>query len=466
MRLLYFDARGELSLTRDLIEEVPAYAILSHTWGADEDEVTFSDLQNGNYKSKAGYAKIQFCREQARRDGIEYFWVDSCCVDKSNSTELNEAITSMFRWYGSAARCYVFLSDVSARKCDCGGALRVWESAFRKSRWFTRGWTLQELLAPGSVEFFSREGEPLGDKRSLEQTIHDITTVPREALRDTPPSHFPVPERLRWAKNRNTTRIEDEAYCLLGLFNVFMSPIYGEGENAFVRLKDEIHRSYRRELDGLGQKSVASTSLCPKEDDIKYSSTQAAQTSLQDRRKLLLTSLSFEQMDSRRSTIKNAYSTTCQWLLRHSAYLEWMDPKQLPQHRGFLWLNGKPGAGKSTLIKFAYAHAERVRCENEVLISFFFNARGDELEKSTTGMYRALLYQLMNKAPDLQTIWDDVHTPCEDQNQPPVWTTELLSELLSTAIARLGQRRLTCFVDALDECDEQQFKKWFSFSRK
>jgi hypothetical protein len=244
MRLLEVNARGELSLTKNLIEDIPRYAILSHSWGADKDEVTFNDLENGSGKSKTGYAKIQFCREQAEKDGLQYFWVDTCCIDKANHTELSEAITSMFGWYRDAVKCYVYLSDVSARKRNNSGQTeQTWESAFRKSRWFTRGWTLQELLAPKSVEFFSREGDWLGTKNALERPIHEITKIPPAALHGVSLSDFSVDERLRWAEKRETKRREDKAYCLLGIFNVFMLPIYGERENAFIRLKEEIDKS-------------------------------------------------------------------------------------------------------------------------------------------------------------------------------------------------------------------------------
>ena len=241
MRLLKLNARGELSLTKNFVGEViPPYAILSHTWGADNDEVTFSDLENGSGKSKTGYAKIQFCGEQAKRDGLQYFWVDTCCIDKTNHTELSEAIISMFGWYRDAIKCYVYLSDVSARKRNNNGQTkRTWEPAFRNSRWFIRGWTLQELLAPASVEFFAR-GELLGDKNLLGGLIHEITGIPLAALRGAPLSNFSVDERLRWATKRETKRKEDEAYSLLGIFGVFMPPLYGEGKYAFIRLRKEI----------------------------------------------------------------------------------------------------------------------------------------------------------------------------------------------------------------------------------
>lgn len=245
MRLLTLDNHGKLSLTEDLLNNIPPYAILSHTWGADRDEVTFDDLQNGLGKNKDGYTKIQFCGTQARKDKINYFWVDTCCINKANHSELSEAINSMFRWYHDAVRCYVYLPDVLAYNCDNDSqSQRTWEPAFRKSRWFTRGWTLQELLAPKSVEFFSREVQLLGDRKILEGLIHEITDIPITALQGGTLSGFSVDERLRWAANRDTKRKEDRAYCLLGIFNVFMLLIYGEEDYAFVRGRKRYNQQY------------------------------------------------------------------------------------------------------------------------------------------------------------------------------------------------------------------------------
>jgi hypothetical protein len=244
MRLLERKNNGEFSLTKDLIDNVPPYAILSHTWGADVEEVTFKDLMDHTGKNKAGYAKIRFCGEQAASDDLQYFWVDTCCIDKSSSAELTEAINSMFRWYREAAKCYVYLSD--ALKSDYNEhdhlARSAWKLDFRKSKWFTRGWTLQELIAPTSVEFFSSKGERLGDKRSMEQQVHEITGIAVQALRGNPLSDFTVTERMLWAAKRKTTRKEDEAYSLLGIFDIHMPLIYGEGEKAFVRLMEEIEK--------------------------------------------------------------------------------------------------------------------------------------------------------------------------------------------------------------------------------
>jgi heterokaryon incompatibility protein (HET) len=236
MRLLKRNNTGEFSFTEDLLVSDDRYAILSHRWGPDTEEVSFKDMIDGTGKRKPGYNKIRFCGEQAERDGLEYFWIDTCCIDKSSSAELHEAINSMFRWYRDAAKCYVYMADVKSSQLP-------WELSFRMSRWFTRGWTLQELVAPAIVEFFSEEGEQLGNKKSLERHIHEVTGIPFKALRGSPLSDFSVPERMLWAEKRETTRKEDKAYSLLGIFDVYMPLIYGEGgENAFRRLREEMDK--------------------------------------------------------------------------------------------------------------------------------------------------------------------------------------------------------------------------------
>jgi hypothetical protein len=216
MRLLVGRGHGDFGLEEYHDDYIPRYAILSHTWGADGNEVTFKDLMKGTGKNKDGYKKLEFCRNQAANDGAQYFWVDTCCIDKSSSTELSEAINSMYHWYKKASNCYVYLPDVSTSgdAVDVPSSTATWESAFRRSRWFSRGWTLQELIAPTSVEFFSREGKRLGNKELLGELIHDITGIPIKALRGEPLTNFEVEERMSWAKDRQTKRQEDKAYSL------------------------------------------------------------------------------------------------------------------------------------------------------------------------------------------------------------------------------------------------------------
>ncbi|KAH7122353.1 kinesin light chain 3, partial [Dendryphion nanum] len=243
MRLLYFDSSGQLTSKNFERKAIPPYAILSHTWG--EAEFLFEDLVNGTGKGKAGYGKILFCGEQAAHDNLQYFWIDTCCIDKWNLRELSYSINSMYQWYKNATKCYAFLSDVTTPiATDAGLQQSIREASFRKSRWFTRGWTLQELLAPASIDFFSSEWQRLGDKESLEQQVHEITRIPVAALRGDPLEEFSVPERMAWMAGRQTKHEEDMAYSLIGIFGVSMEFRYGEGKSrALERLQEEVEKA-------------------------------------------------------------------------------------------------------------------------------------------------------------------------------------------------------------------------------
>ncbi|KAH7117473.1 Pfs, NACHT and ankyrin domain protein [Dactylonectria macrodidyma] len=174
-----------------------------------------------------------------------------------------------------------------------------------------------------------------------------------------------------------------------------------------------------------------------------------------DHRRRLLDSLRFDQIDARKSTINLPYSKTCRWFLNHPDYRAWLDPGSLEQHRGFLWISGKPGAGKSTIMKFIYLSMKKKdRPQHAITASFFFNARGDYLEKSILGMYRSLLHQLLERYPDLQAVFDDPDLTPHSQDGCP--SLSILKDLFRNAVSALGQRSFTCFIDALDECDEQQ----------
>ena len=217
-------------------KNIPRYAILSHTWGADAEEVSYKDIIENTGSAKIGYEKLRFCARRARDHGLHYFWVDTCCINKSDLNELSESINSMFRWYQASERCFVYLSGLTQTRDDPS-----WKDAFKRHRWFTRGWTLQELVAPRSVEFFNKDGIWLGDKRSLEEIVHEITGIAVLALQGRAIVDFDAEERFKWATTRQTKKPEDWAYCLIGIFNVSMSLIYGEGrEHAVARLKKEI----------------------------------------------------------------------------------------------------------------------------------------------------------------------------------------------------------------------------------
>ncbi|KAF2766191.1 HET-domain-containing protein [Teratosphaeria nubilosa] len=231
---------------------IPPYAILSHTWG--DGEVSMHDLlHDPHVESKQGFAKIHATCKQALNDALEWVWVDTCCIDQSSSAELSEAINSMFDWYLRSQICYALLADISKH----GDHYCVWTSAdthsetslegFMESRWFTRGWTLQELIAPRKLNFFDRHWSCLGARQDF-PIIRQRTGIPLSLFRLNSElsdvrdhlDSFSIATRMSWASQRQTTRPEDTAYCLLGLMGVNMPLLYGEGERAFLRLQEEV----------------------------------------------------------------------------------------------------------------------------------------------------------------------------------------------------------------------------------
>ncbi|KAL8895365.1 MAG: hypothetical protein Q9192_003680 [Flavoplaca navasiana] len=185
---------------------------------------------------KQGFSKIKNSCDLALRDGYDYVWVDTCCINKESSAELSEAINSMFRWYKRAAICYAYLSDVDINNVNETSV----EHQFQQSQWFTRGWTLQELLAPDDVVFCDCNWLPLGTKQTLSKIIRKRTRIHEQALHGKPLATYSIAQRMSWASHRITTRPEDIAYCLLGIFDVNMPMLYGEGTKAFLRLEGEI----------------------------------------------------------------------------------------------------------------------------------------------------------------------------------------------------------------------------------
>ncbi|KAK0753691.1 heterokaryon incompatibility protein-domain-containing protein [Schizothecium vesticola] len=270
MRLLHtttFELRSFLG------EEKPPYAILSHTWG--DDEVLYEDARGGSEKlqscEKAGLSKVLTAAQKARGQKLHYIWIDTCCIDKSSSAELSEAINSMFAWYADAVICYAFLSDYTS----LGG--QDFEDELKQSRWFYRGWTLQELIAPFEVDFYDSTWSLFGNRFGLSAAISRITGIDesflqagtscrhghncvnirncndcqegvgkrrihRQLLARRLKAHG-ISSRMSWASRRSTTRPENIAYCLLGIFSVNMPLLYGEGgARAFQRLQQEIGR--------------------------------------------------------------------------------------------------------------------------------------------------------------------------------------------------------------------------------
>lgn len=236
MRLINVET---LQLEEVFEDDIPPYAILSHTWGSPKGELSYEDINTRPVPQNAGFQKIEYLCRQAANDGLSWAWCDTCCIDKSSSSELSEAINSMFKWYENAAVCYAYLSDVPAVQSN-----EQMVENFRQSRWFTRGWTLQELLAPCHVKFYIQDWRFLGTKDDLSELLKDITGVNAGALSWpwTIPN-YSVANKMAWASRRVTTRIEDRAYCMLGILGVHIPLLYGEGRNAFRRLQEELIRN-------------------------------------------------------------------------------------------------------------------------------------------------------------------------------------------------------------------------------
>lgn len=229
MRLIQTET---LELAEYFGDNIPSYAILSHTWG--EEEVSFQDWQHvGSRSLKKGYRKIVAACNAARDLSIDHIWVDTNCINKESSSELSEAINSMFTWYQRSEICLVYLEDFDF---GTGGLANL-----EHCRYWTRGWTLQELLAPSEILFFDSSWRSFGRKDRLTRELSRITSIQTKYLMN-PDSMFlaSIARRMSWAAQRSTTRVEDMAYCLMGIFEVNMPLLYGEGEKAFIRLQEEI----------------------------------------------------------------------------------------------------------------------------------------------------------------------------------------------------------------------------------
>jgi len=249
---------------------LPRYVILSHTWG--KDEVSYQDmcwlqkLQNmplelksnplyalfisagggtllpsstGAITDRFGYTKIAQTARITLKLGYQYFWIDTCCIDKTSSAELQEAINSMYRWYKLCSRCVVFLADAAP---ILPGTLLVdhFQGVLQNCRWITRGWTLQELVAPRYISFYDCNWAYICDKREVLTPLEYVTGIPAKVLHSGSFANESVAQKMSWAANRSTSRIEDTAYSLMGLFDIHMPMLYGEGERAFIRLQEEI----------------------------------------------------------------------------------------------------------------------------------------------------------------------------------------------------------------------------------
>ncbi|KXJ90423.1 vegetative incompatibility protein HET-E-1 [Microdochium bolleyi] len=419
MRLLRREPDGSLSFTPDLLDDIPPYAILSHTWGADDQEVTFRDIQDGTGLAKDGYKKLTFCARQAAEDNLEHFWVDTCCIDKANHTELSEAINSMFRWYKDAVHCYVYLTDVSKTtdQDDCRSR-SSWKTALRQSRYFTRGWTLQELIAPRSVRLFSAQGESLGDKTSLQTLLHEITGVPNTALEGNPLSSFSISDRFSWLGSRRTKRPEDRAYCMFGIFDVHLPLIYGEGEDkALARLRQEIGRDTISET---GKRCIADLRVTDPHDDKK------------------------RIQETKGGLLEDSYV----WILENPDFVRWRDD----DIQKLLWVKGDPGKGKTMLLCGIIDQMQTRQTPSDPSLAYFFCQATDERINTALSVLRGLIFMLLAKNDFLLAHIEKKYEASgrslfEDANAWQALCT-IFTNMLQDE--RLSGVRLV--IDALDEC--------------
>ena len=232
-------------------DESTKYAILSHRW-INSTEVEYEEMvglakmeqeERNEIRQRLGYKKILDCCKRAQEDGYEWLWADTCCIDKRSSAELSEAINSMYRWYQNAMVCYAYLHDIRGSAFPATSDDGMYPESNGWPEWFSRGWTLQEMIAPRDVQFFNEDWQFMGNKRTLTCVLSHITRVPQHILTDGLSSDRPCVARIMsWAANRTTTRVEDRAYSLMGLLDVNLPMLYGEGKKAFHRLQLEIIR--------------------------------------------------------------------------------------------------------------------------------------------------------------------------------------------------------------------------------
>jgi ankyrin repeat protein len=471
MRLLKLDADGDVALTHHVRKKIPAYAVLSHTWEEEDMEVLFRDIVEGTGKRKPGYRKIQFCIDRVQQDNLQYFWVDSCCIDKSSSAELSESINSMYRWYRNATKCYVYLKDVSydsASQADTT-ALPQWDLAFQRSRWFTRGWTLQELLAPAVVEFFSGDGKRLGDKSSLESRLHEITGIAVRALQGAPLSTFSPSERLSWAAQRETKMEEDKAYSLLGVFEIYMPLIYGEGEgNAFRRLNEEVAKAQEYHAEHTPRVAASFVSSVPPPKTVLEQQQLDAERSR--RRYLVYESkashvkgrhwkdiesevnewLNVTELDERFNVdqgfdkhLSSCLEGTCAWIFKKRRYLEWVSQDVTGSAAKFLWVCGSAGFGKSVLCAQVIQH---IQATEACRVAYFFASSQWPAAGDLSYVVRSWTAQLARNNHDalelLSGFMDRSYTR-RRATDSEVWTC-------FASLLQLKQHK-TLFLDGLDE---------------
>jgi hypothetical protein len=426
MRLIKVHPDGALELIDVDRHNVPPYAILSHTWESSSQELTFQDLKHGTGTEKYGYRKLTFSAHRTLLDGLQYFWIDSVCIDRTNNTELAEAINSMFRWYRGAKVCYAYLIDVHGDELD--------ETAFRQSRHHTRGWTLQEIIAPGKVEFFSSGGHMIGDKVSLESQLHEITGVAIEALRSPDAvGSCNIEARMSWSLGRETTIEEDQVYCLLGIFGVYLPLIYGEGKShALRRWRNEIN-AISRDPQALGDLSTAKNA-----DGC-------------------LASLEYVDQSRELRSILSRSRNSCTWITRNDEYSAWSEAVQSSK----LWLTAKAGHGKTTLAAHIHENLSLQRqsgvangpsnSKGVIVLFFLFQRSNNETTSLVSAAFTNFIAQLAKEVPAAMKLLSKRHALLSRKGKFD-WSLAQLSDVLSDMLNAVGSDAVVhILIDAFDE---------------
>lgn len=406
---------------KDFLSDAPHYVVASHRWTLGS-EATIQDVKNKENTDKSGYQKIEGFARYTREhiDNIDWIWIDTCCVNQDSSQEVTEAVNSMFRWYSEAELCLAYLADVvSAENKD----------EFKNSSWFRRGWTLQELLAPSLVVFLSQGWDLIGHKGrhgwrksaiwdhdclSLEPDIASITRIPELVLRDYENSKgLSTEDKLAWIGARETTREEDLSYSLLGIFNVAMPVIYGEGaDSARQRLLRKIFKT-TQQGDQFTRKVI--NWLSPPDPWINHA-----------------------------SALRRHEKSTGSWLLDSSHYQNWK-----ASGSGHIWLHGKPGCGKTVLCSTVIEDLRpRYEGASNIGLGIFYFSFSDSQKQSYEDLLCSLVVQLGWKEPAQSMLFQLYDRP--NRSLPHA---EVLEGILISAIQQFDEVFL--LLDALDECAEE-----------
>lgn len=428
MRLLNVDT---LKFTHFSDEERPIYAIASHRW--QKEEVTYQEVKEERNKSKDGYQKVMDFAKYIKDyvSGVQWLWIDTCCINKESAAELSEAINLMFKWYRNAGVCLAYLADVDEARD---------EQSFQKSEWFERGWTLQELLAPRTVIFVTRTWQVIGNKGAshytysrssvgpgLEKDIAARTGIPEQILYNYNASQgLSVDERLKWMEGRKTSRTEDMSYALFGIFDVADAIVYGEG---YDRARKRLLRLVQYD------ENLA-------EQQAQQARERAAQQAKRFR-DIVAWLLPSDPWTNHKSARERHEHQTGTWLLNCKEYRDWKSGSL--QH---LWVYGKAGCGKTVLCSTAIEDV-KAHCESAVNVAYavFYLSFSDDRKQRYEDALLSWVAQLGWREPALSILQQAYEKPNQDKPGQ-----DELEKILVACVETYD--KVFLLIDALDECPE------------